>query len=295
GLLACGQSALKAPATVGRAEFYVPVVVGGDFGFGAPAQFGRLQLQRHVLGGLDRMAQVQLQRRGRVEVAIDRQHLDQLQLGIDPHDRAELALARGRIGAEVGGLHLRGTLHRVGDGVVVAGVAGDHDHRDATDDRRRDQRDHQPDDRLSPRRRVLGGVLRGCVVGIHHIGPKKLLSTVSRILPSADSITKTTSWRPFNVAGAVATSGNDSTCAAPARTVRAPPSRAMSAWVDCRLTRYSLTSSVLLTSLSVYPFSTPSTAMRYSALRSRSTSAISGLRVPTPQLHAATSTSSSAP
>src|SRR5690606_11366543 len=112
----------------------------------------------------------------------------------------------------------------VGNGVHAAVAAGHAQHHHAADHGRADQRDHQPDDRLPP---GGGGQVVVVVVVAHWIGPKKLLSTCSRALPSSASITNRSGWRPWMPAGADTCSGSDSTCCGCACTCSAgPPCRA---------------------------------------------------------------------
>src|SRR5690606_8638292 len=150
---------------------------------------------------------------------------------------------------EVGGLDLRHAADIVGHHVGRTLAAGLDDHDDPRDHHRRGEPDHQPHHRLAPGGRALLGGLVFFVS--HHIGPKKLLSTVSRALPSALSITKVTSCRPRVSPGAGSSTGTESTCAASAETCRVPPRRLIAGLGDSTETRYSCAPSVLLTSLRV--------------------------------------------
>src|SRR5690606_31918437 len=246
------------------------------------------------------MGEGELERRAAVEVAVDRQRLDEAAFGVDAHQRAELVAPRDLVRREVGGLDLRGARDGVDD-LVVAVAAGDEDQADAGDDHRQRQGDHQPHDRHAPGR--LPGTGIGIGIGwlagggglVHHMGPKKVLSTVSRVRPSTDSITKRMAWRPRTVSGAPTSSGMEATSPAGTGTTRSPTRSAMPAVAASSVTRKFCLLSDFITSLSVKTLSTPSVVMRYSALRSRSTSAISGLRLAMPQAKPAISTSSNAP
>src|SRR3546814_7311958 len=94
-----------------------------------------------------------------------------------------------------------------------------HHHPDAAQHRGQRQGDDQPDHRLAQRVAMLV-VHRGLAIMlvVHHIGPKKVLSTVSLSSPSTLRMVKTTSWRPLTDAGALSTTGSDSTSSGWART-----------------------------------------------------------------------------
>src|SRR3546814_3528095 len=74
------------------------------------------------------------------------------------------------------------------------------------------QGDDQPDHRLAQRVAMLV-VHRGLAIMlvVHHIGPKKVLSTVSLSSPSPLRMVKTTSWRTLPDAGPLRATGSDST------------------------------------------------------------------------------------
>src|SRR5690606_30711513 len=169
-----------------------------------------LERQRHVLRGLHRMAEHQLQRRAAGEAAADREHLDRAVLLIHTHHCRVTAGGGRLVGAQVGDLGAAGgAAHLVQDRVVAAGAQGHHQQADAGDDGDGGQHEHQDQDRVAPD----GGLFA------HGMGPKKLLSTSWRTWPSADSTTNTMSWRPVTPAGAAMVNGSDSTCWASRETV----------------------------------------------------------------------------
>src|SRR3546814_14303950 len=94
-----------------------------------------------------------------------------------------------------------------------------HPHPDAPQHRGQRQGEDQPDHRLAQRVATL--VVRRVpvvVFVVHHIGPKKVLSTVSLASPSTLRMVKTTSCRPLIDAGALSTTGSASTSSVWART-----------------------------------------------------------------------------
>src|SRR5690606_18825627 len=234
-----------------RLQPHPPGVLHAGGAVGAPAGLGRLDVEGLVAVFQRRMQQLQPQPGLAVEVAVDRQNLDEPARPVDPGDRAQPHVVRGLVGAQVGGLDLRGALDVVGDNIGRTLATGQDDHDDPGDHDRHGQPDHQPHHGLAPGRRPGPGFL--LVLFSHHIGPKKLLSTVSRALPSALSITKVTSWRPRVSAGAVSSTGTESTCAGPASTcTRPPPPRSeIAGLADSSVTTYCWAESVLFTSLRV--------------------------------------------
>src|SRR3546814_2771591 len=123
--------------------------------------------------------------------------------------------------SDLRGLDLAGALHVVGNRVDAAAARRQHHHPDAAQHRGQRQGDDQPDHRLAQRVAMLV-VHRGLAIMlvVHHIGPKKVLSTVSLSSPSTLRMVKTTSWRPLTDAGALSTTGRDSPSSGWARTGR---------------------------------------------------------------------------
>src|SRR5690606_21293636 len=96
-----------------------------------------------------------------------------------------------------------------------------------------------------------GMALVAFLVHLVHIGPKKVLSTVCVVAPSSLRIVKTTSWRPVTEAGALSTTGSESTSSACAPIGCAIERRTMPGVLDSTSTVNARAWPALLTSLSV--------------------------------------------
>src|SRR5690606_20257761 len=168
---------------------------------GAPAASRRRQFDLEVLDRTRRMLYHHAQRCPGVEISGHRDHLEHA--FISAQRRAQFQRPRVLVRSEVGGLDLRHPAHVIAHHVGTAAAHRDHQQRDPGDHRRQREPDHQPHHRDLPEGLFLDFV--------HHMGPKKLLSTTWRVLPSSLSTTKRTSERPDTPSRETGTTGTEIT------------------------------------------------------------------------------------